>query len=227
MVIHAVSTVNNGVLINVDRIFLGMVWDAQGPVGQPGIGARATPSGNSISLVQLGPLDRVAPSGVNPQSVATTPFPNSVDVQFQGVVDDANGVGIMGYQFWRDGQYIALKRTPVFTDDTVQPETTYNYTFAPVDAHLNEGPITAFSVRTPPGRPPQPAAGGRAPHRGLLGRTGRADRHAQRQRQLQPAAVQGGGPRQLGRGLRAQSDTPRKGGGLMSWAASKAVVPWV
>ena len=49
-----------------------------------------------------------------------------------------------------------MKRTPVFTDDTVQPETTYNYTFAPVDAHLNEGPITAFSVRTPPAGHPNP-----------------------------------------------------------------------
>jgi len=138
MIIHAVSVANNGVLVTMDGLFLTMIWDAEGPLGQPGIGARETPSGNSIALVQLGPLDRVAPSGVNGQSVATTPFPNSVDIQFQGAADDANGVGVMGYQFWRDGQYICLKRTLVFTDDTVQPDTSYNYTFAPLDALLKE-----------------------------------------------------------------------------------------
>ena len=125
----------------MDGIFLGGIYDSEGPLGQPGIGARETPS------------------GVNPQSVATTPFPTSVDIQLQGAADGPNGVGVMGYQFWRDGQYICLKRTPVFTDDTVQPETTYNYTFAPLDAHLNEGAITAFSVRTPPG-PATPTRGG-------------------------------------------------------------------
>ncbi|HWU39655.1 MAG TPA: hypothetical protein VN203_18555 [Candidatus Acidoferrum sp.] len=40
--------------------------------GKPGLGALATPAGNSISSVDLGPKDRYAPDPVNLQSIATS-----------------------------------------------------------------------------------------------------------------------------------------------------------
>jgi hypothetical protein len=172
MVLHAVSAANNWILVYMDGLYVGSLNETQGPTGQPGIGTRETPSGNSISLVQLGPLDRVAPAAVDSQSIRTTPFPNSVDIQFKGVLDDASGAGLMGYQFWRDGQYICLKRSALFTDDTVQAGTTYSYRVAPLDVHGNEGAPATFTVRTPPAGYPNPRRVGVRPTGSYWGAAG-------------------------------------------------------
>lgn len=64
--------------------------------GQPGIGARGTPAGNSIASVSLGVLDRIAPGNIPRTTISSTAFPTQVDIRWQPPADDANGTGIWG-----------------------------------------------------------------------------------------------------------------------------------
>jgi len=61
--------------------------------GVAGVGAYNTPSGNAISQVQVGILDQVAPGAIDPKTIATYLLPNRVELEWPGVVDDANGIG--------------------------------------------------------------------------------------------------------------------------------------
>jgi hypothetical protein len=105
--------------------------------GVGGIGAYNTPSGNAISQVQMGTLDQVAPGAVDPNTIATYVLPNRVELEWPGVVDDANGIGLWGYQIYRGGTLIGQTFTPEFDDDSVSPSTTYSYVIKAVDQHMN------------------------------------------------------------------------------------------
>ena len=71
-------------------------------------------------------------------------------MQWQGAADDTNGIGIWGYQMYRNGTYMGLKRDSTFVDDTLQPSTAYNYSFYTLDWHGNYSGPTAVSITTPP-----------------------------------------------------------------------------
>ena len=119
----------------------------------PGVGARATPAGNSISLVEFGPRDRTGPPvGVDPDTIGSSVFPNHVDLQWKGVVDDPDGVGIAHYDMYRDGELIGFQHPTeqAFSDPTVSPSTTYAYTIKYVDFHFNDSPLTEITIVTPP-----------------------------------------------------------------------------
>ncbi len=118
--------------------------------GPPGIGGRSMPSTNAISLVELGPQDQVAPSPINASTFATTVYANSVTAEWQGAVDDANGVGIGAYVIYRtDGLYI-YSYDASFYDATVQPNTTYTYQVSAHDLNGNASAVSSFTVTTPP-----------------------------------------------------------------------------
>jgi len=125
------------------------VTDSSITSGVAGIGVYNTPSGNSVENVSLGPLDRVAPSAVTAQSIATYVLPNRVEMQWQGVVDDANGIGLWNYQVYRNQVYIGQTFTPDFDDDAVTPGTQYSYMIKAVDAHQNVSATTVFGAVTP------------------------------------------------------------------------------
>jgi hypothetical protein len=78
--------------------------------GKPGVGAYATPAGNSIAKVELGPADVIAPATVNPQTIGTSVFPTSVEMQWQNPADDANGSGIWHYWVFRNGVFLTSTR---------------------------------------------------------------------------------------------------------------------
>jgi hypothetical protein len=118
--------------------------------GKPGIGAFATPAGNSIARVDLGPLDRVGPSAFTMQDIGSSIFPTRLDMQWPGVVDNANGVGLFGYQLYVGGGLVAIFQAPEFSDPTVQPETTYCYNFNGVDYHGNGAMSAGTCLTTPP-----------------------------------------------------------------------------
>ena len=60
-------------------------WTDPSPLsGQGGVGGYSMPSGNTISLLQLGLCDRIAPSAVDPASVQTYPLSNRLDVRTGG-----------------------------------------------------------------------------------------------------------------------------------------------
>jgi RHS repeat-associated protein len=128
-----------------------MYWfppEAALATGKPGVGGRQMPSGNSIAQVNLGPLDRIAPQAINPQSIGTSVFPNSVEMQWQGVVDDAAGIGVMGISVHKNGAYLRDTREGAFTDASLAPSTPYSYTLYVMDYHMNVSPVS-ITVTTP------------------------------------------------------------------------------
>ncbi len=72
--------------------------------GAPGFGASSVPSGNSISQVEIGPLQTATPAQINLTSIATSPFPYEIDVRWQEPTD-TTGVGIVNYQVERSNNY--------------------------------------------------------------------------------------------------------------------------
>jgi hypothetical protein len=149
MVLRTVLTAN-GILVTYIDDFQYLYLPVSGIAsGQPGIGARSTPAGNGISLVALGPLDTIAPGTINVQSVMSSSFPNHVDLQWGGVVDDTSGSGLAGYAVYRDGTYIGSSHDAAFTDATVAPNVAYTYQIGAADYHYNWSTIS-FTVVTPP-----------------------------------------------------------------------------
>ncbi|MGA2136150.1 MAG: hypothetical protein ABSH50_27995, partial [Bryobacteraceae bacterium] len=117
--------------------------------GMPGIGGRSMPSGNAITLAMLGPWDNVAPSAVNSSTFAVTVNPTSVFAQWQGAVDNSNGVGIALYAIERNDGVWFYSYDASFSDSTVQPNTSYTYGVIAQDYHRNDSPTSYFTVTTP------------------------------------------------------------------------------
>src|SRR5258708_3518714 len=148
MVMRGGMTQWGGFLVYVDNALSMWVPDTQITSGAPGVSVSNAPYGNTISRVQLGPLDTVAPNAISAASVGVSAFPNRVDLQWQGVRDDPNGIGILWYQV-STPSYPTWAPSPSFTDPTVVPGTTYNYNLDAVDFHWNSS-VTSITVVTPP-----------------------------------------------------------------------------
>jgi hypothetical protein len=139
------------ILVYVNNVLYLQVQDASITNGQPGIGAFGTPAGNSVARVDLGPLDRVAPGAIAQSSIGSSVFPTRVDMQWPGVVDDANGIGLLGYKAYIDQDGDSdLFPDPEFSDTTVQPGQVYQYAFWAVDQHGNASSTASVVVNTPP-----------------------------------------------------------------------------
>ncbi len=76
--------------------------------------------------------------------------PAAVDLQWQGAVDDANGIGQWRYRIKRGGVVLAQVTTPEFTDASVAAATTYSYTLETMDYHWNYAAAATITVNTPP-----------------------------------------------------------------------------
>ena len=132
--------------------------------GRPGIGAYGTPNGNTISAVQLGAIQRAAPSAIDKQRIGVSTFRNRVDVQWPAVADNPAGVSIAGYWIARDGLYFMRTTSPMFQDLTVKPGETHTYAIAVVDQHYNFSQPVTFTVSPPvPIIGPAPAPPGPVP----------------------------------------------------------------
>ena len=150
MIIHAVASNANQIYFYAEGAYYLYYVDADVTSGQPGVGVRNTTS-NTISLAQVGPRDTIAPSAVPLTQISSSVSWNTVEMQWQGAADDTHGIGIWGYQMFRGGTYIGLKRNPTFVDDTLSPNSTYAYSFYAVDWHGNASAVTTpISVVTPP-----------------------------------------------------------------------------
>jgi len=126
------------------------VVDSSIAAGQPGFGGYGFTGYSGIVQRQLGPADRVAPSAPASTSVFTTALSNSVDIQWGGVADDANGVGVYSYQVFRNSVYVAEVQGTSFTDSSVSPSTAYTYTVKAVDRHGNVSAPVTLAVTTAP-----------------------------------------------------------------------------
>ena len=123
--------------------------DSQPLTGIGGIGGFGMPSGNGISLAQLGPCDRAAPGTIDASSAQTYAVSNDVGLETAGVQDDANGSGVMGYRWLRDGVYLATTLTPELDDAGAAAGSTHTYTVQAQDHHGNTAPAITLSVPVP------------------------------------------------------------------------------
>jgi hypothetical protein len=131
--------------------------------GQPGIGIAAAPSGNSISQVELGAIDRTAPLAVSSQSIGVAAFRTRTDVQWQAVSLNSNGSGLDAYFIYRDGNYLLRTAATSFSDETVRPGDSHTYTIYTVSQHWDQSPAASITVASPvpapPTSPPTPPPG--------------------------------------------------------------------
>jgi RHS repeat-associated protein len=148
--IRAVYTSNDTQLVvYVDNVDVWWASDASIASGQPGIGVRGAPSGNSIAQVQLGPRYDGTPVMPPTNEIGVSAFANQVQIQWPGASEIAGGgPGIAVYQMYRNGVF--LGRVPNgFVDFTVSPSTSYTYTIYAYDFDLNYNTET-ITVTTPP-----------------------------------------------------------------------------
>ena len=123
--------------------------DPQPLTGRPGVGGYGMPGGNGISLIQLGPCDRNAPSAIAASSVQNYALSTEVDLQTGGSADDANGIGIDAYLWYRDGIQVAATQAPAWSDVGVSPGTSHSYSVQAEDHHGNVSALTTIPITVP------------------------------------------------------------------------------
>ena len=149
-VFRIVMIQGNAIDLYINSQFWTSYYDSGSPItsGQPGVGVSGAPSGNGMTNLEIGHLVTLPPSPINAQLVGTSAFPNYVDIQFPDVLDP-NGPGVAYYQFYRNGNYLALNGTTNIEDRTVAAGTSYSYLIQAVDFHANVSQVT-ITVVTPP-----------------------------------------------------------------------------
>src|SRR5262249_25471627 len=58
--------------------------------------------GEGLTDIRLGPIDQTAPVQVRLSSVRTSSFSKRVDLQWAATADDSGGIGLVGYQVFRN-----------------------------------------------------------------------------------------------------------------------------
>src|SRR5271165_6872857 len=155
MVVRAAMLASGVISVYINNVQYIGVADSSITSGEPGISVASAPSTNTISYVQLGPRDTVVPNTINAQTVATSVFPTSINLQWQGVLDNTNGIGLWDYQIFRKDSahpsfaWIGSSVTPDFTDPTVTAGVSYTYALDAYDYHWNASSVQ-ITVVTPP-----------------------------------------------------------------------------
>jgi hypothetical protein len=91
--------------------------------GQPGVGGYGMVSSSSgFSQLRIGHHDVIAPFPVSSTGIRSSVLPNQVSLSWQGAQDDANGIGVWAYSFFRNGIYLSFGTA--LDDTTVAPGTT-------------------------------------------------------------------------------------------------------
>ena len=219
MVVRAVISGSTIIVIYVDNVWITYFSDTSNQIysGYPGVGSISTPGQSSISTIDIGHLDTVAPNPINAQLVGC-PFPNRVDIQFPGDVDDPIGIGVAFYQLWRNGTYVAFSTTPEFSDTAVSPGTTYTYQVQALDYHYNSASVN-INITTPPAGAIDPREVGVRPT-GTYWGWRRTDRHALRQPQFHRAAHENIGPRRRSTAS-TSAITPKIGASTWRYVAAR------
>jgi YD repeat-containing protein len=106
-------------------------------------------SGATISSAQIGMIDTVAPSAVDPNSVVTSASPMRVDMRWTASVDDNAGSGMAGYTISRDGVVLGTTATTSFTDETFNTSGSKSYSIVAFDWHGNSASAGVKSVSVP------------------------------------------------------------------------------
>ena len=137
--------------------------------GQPDIGGYGMTSPSGFIDLKIGHHDTAAPpNGPVATGLRSSILPTQVSLAWDGVADDANGIGVGLYSVTRGGTWLGYFAGAEL-GDTVSAGT-YTYTVAGVDFHGNTGPATSWTENCAP--QPQivdPPTRGRQCTRQLLG----------------------------------------------------------
>ena len=146
MVVRAVVTQSNSILLYINGVLCMQVSDASIGTGQPGF----TLLTGAIQYAEFGHQDTVPPIPINPASISASAQPDQVDLQWGATTDDPNGIGLLEYSVYRNGDPLATLpvTTTTFSDYTATPKTPYTYTIYAIDQHLNQVG-TSINVTTP------------------------------------------------------------------------------
>jgi len=143
MVLRAVAGADGRIGVWLDHWTLTIVDDAEVSGGQPGVGVRGAPAANSVTAVDLGQLDRLAPGPLYAADVQVTASANRIELSWPRITDDPNGIGMGLYVISRDGNEVAKvsRANPTYVDTYVTPGAVYTYQIAAYDLHLNRTSI--------------------------------------------------------------------------------------
>lgn len=142
------TAISNLIAVYVDNILYFMIQDSTITSGQPGVGVRGAPAGNSIAQVKLGGIYVGTPTMPPTDEIGVSAFANRVDFQWPGA-SEASGPGIAYYAVWRSGVQLTTLYDEAFSDNTVTTPSNYQYTLIAYDFDLNYS-TTSFIVVMPP-----------------------------------------------------------------------------
>jgi hypothetical protein len=136
------------VFLDNQQIWTGSV---SASTGQPGFGGYGmTSSAGGFTQVLIGHHDVTAPSSLIATGLRSSILPTQVSLAWQGAADDANGIGVAGYNVSRNGSALGFYPGAELGDSTVSAGTSYTYAVTAVDFHGNSGSSTSWTVTTPP-----------------------------------------------------------------------------
>ncbi|MGB6944394.1 MAG: hypothetical protein WBE37_18480, partial [Bryobacteraceae bacterium] len=145
MTIRVIGTgLANQMALYVDNVLIYDWQDSTIATGQPGVGVRGAPSGNSIAEVQLGGIYAGAPTMPPVNEIGVSAFANRVEIQWPGA-SEPNGTGVAFYQIGGITDVFG----EAFTQWNLSPSTTYHYSIGAYDFDLHVTWDT-IAVTTPP-----------------------------------------------------------------------------
>jgi YD repeat-containing protein len=151
MTIRAIYTARgNQIMLYVNNVPVFGTVDSSITSGQPGIGVRGAPAGNSIAEVQLGGIYAGVPSMPPTNEIGVSAFANRIEIQWPGASEASIGPGISRYQIWRNGVYVGYVNGEAFSDTGLTAGTPYRYLIWAIDYDLNPSSQTPIAVTTPP-----------------------------------------------------------------------------
>jgi RHS repeat-associated protein len=167
MTVRSVITPNNQIVVYINNSEVLFVRNTAISSGQPGIGVRGAPSGNSISQVQLGAIYTGAPTMPPASEIGVSAYAADVQIQWPGASEAAAGPGVAFYNIYRNGTILAdvglAGTNQGFIDAGVSHSTTYTYSIVAVDYDLNSSTDTIM-VTTPPAGSADPRETGVRPN---------------------------------------------------------------
>jgi hypothetical protein len=103
---------------------------------------------NGITNVQLGLRETTAPNNIPQANLQASSTPTRIDLTWSAVTDNSGGSGLLHYEVWRNGAYLASTTNTSYADLAVSPSTNYTYTIKPMDFHGNVASGTSISAST-------------------------------------------------------------------------------
>lgn len=150
------ATSGTDIIVYVNNVLVLWYRDSAGLAGYYGtigVGVDCSfciwPSGGDlISEANLGYLDTTPPNAIPASSIGVSAGSSYVNLQWPAGTDNTNGVGVYGYQIWRNGQLLTTTTGLSYSDTTVVPSTNYTYMLSVIDYHWNIT-STTITVQTP------------------------------------------------------------------------------